>query len=459
MISPRAWGEAARPERIFLWLFLPAACAFCLLTPPFQAPDEPAHLYRAFQVSELRILPASDTTRLGGEIPVQLHRMATELRGAKRNHKADLQLVRSYLRGRLDSENRQFVEFLSALYSPVPYVPQAVGVGLGRILHLPPLALLYLGRLANLACAAGLIYWSLRWIPSYRWSLTLIALTPMFLFLAGSLSADATTLALMFLWVAQIVRLASRPPGVLEVQDKLRIAAISVLLSLSKQVHFIALLALLAVPARRCGGHKRYWSFVGGIAILNGLVLGAWTVLVGGNVDSTGLGRGTAPQQQLAAALSDPLSYVAALLTTLERYWSFYAVSFVGNFGWLDTPLPAWMAWLYLVLLLLVALGDAPEGRGPDLRLRLTSAVVVVSFTLAVMTFFFLYWSPLGVGVVFGVQGRYFLPVAPFVVLTIAMHGRRFREVGLWARPAAAAYLVPLIAVSLILVWMRYYVT
>jgi hypothetical protein len=42
-------------------LFLPFAIVFGLvmtfLTPPFQSPDEPAHFFRAYQVSDFKILP------------------------------------------------------------------------------------------------------------------------------------------------------------------------------------------------------------------------------------------------------------------------------------------------------------------------------------------------------------------------------------------------------------------
>ena len=93
-----------------------------------------------------------------------------------------------------------FVDFRnSALYSPVVYVPQAVGLALGRLARMPLLDVYYLGRLLNLVASVALCYWT-----------ALIALCPMFLFEQASFSADSLTCALAAAFCGAVLRESAR---------------------------------------------------------------------------------------------------------------------------------------------------------------------------------------------------------------------------------------------------------
>ncbi len=76
-----------------------------------------------------------------------------DLRWAKRDRAHDDQVI-------------TFVDFRnSALYSPIAYTPQALGLGLGRVLRLPLLDAYYLGRLLNLVSGVALCYWTATRVP------------------------------------------------------------------------------------------------------------------------------------------------------------------------------------------------------------------------------------------------------------------------------------------------------
>src|SRR5438309_11824115 len=69
----RRW---ARPHRIFPWLALLFGLPLAFLTAPFQAPDEPSHFYRAYQISEGHLLPVYRNHRGGGDLPENLEAVA-----------------------------------------------------------------------------------------------------------------------------------------------------------------------------------------------------------------------------------------------------------------------------------------------------------------------------------------------------------------------------------------------
>ena len=106
--------------------------------------------------------------------------------------------------------------FVASIYSPVAYLPQAAAIAAGRAFGLHPLALMYLGRVANLMVWIALGYAAIRAAPDLGRPLLLLLLMPMSIFQAASLSADATTNGLAALLAAVVWRYATagtRPAG------------------------------------------------------------------------------------------------------------------------------------------------------------------------------------------------------------------------------------------------------
>ena len=121
-----------------------------VIVPPCQTPDELAHYYRAYAVADFRWIAKKSAQSMGDELPQSLQRIAEELTGDipfHPEHKVSVQKIRDYLSIPLDESVKIFVSFpTTALTSPLPYIPQAVGMATGKALHLPPLVFLYLGQ-------------------------------------------------------------------------------------------------------------------------------------------------------------------------------------------------------------------------------------------------------------------------------------------------------------------------
>src|ERR1019366_10641503 len=107
----------------------------------------------------------------------------------------------------------------------------------------------------------------------------------------------------------------------------------------------------------------------------------------------------------------------------------YYATEFVGYYGWLSIPLPPWLVKAYLGLLMVTALAGGTHAR-ITLNDRLVCAGIVAG---SVASIFMLLWVfemkqsylateiiRLGRGVSPGVQGRYFIPIAPILLMAIS---------------------------------------
>jgi uncharacterized membrane protein len=178
--------------------------------PPLQAPDEPNHFLRSLQVSTLHFTPEINNNHLGGTLPSACSDFIQYYGAFIRNNGQKKLVLEDYalgLKQTIDVSQQSFTPFSNtALYAPIAYLPQAIGMAIGTYFQTPPLVLLYLGRLLNLFAWSILVYWSITLLPFNKWLFVLLALLPMSIFQAASLSADTTTNGLSFLLTSVFLR-------------------------------------------------------------------------------------------------------------------------------------------------------------------------------------------------------------------------------------------------------------
>jgi len=480
-----------------LALGLAGGLLLVFVTPPFHVPDEPAHFLRAYQIATAAAAEPGPGGVIGYRLPASLRQLAELCTAGVAFHPGRHLapgLLAAAWRLPLAPERRIFLAAGSlTLYTPVPYLAAAAAVAAGRLLALRPLALLYLARLGNLAAALAVSWLAVRIAPAQRWLLALLALTPMAMFERSSASADALTNALPLLLVSCLLSLVLRrvadpaerqPAGRRSV---LLLLATALLVAAAKGVYFLLdLLVFLVPPVGRAGriapacprprprARAVAGLWAGGLAAAAaGAGISLWVTQ---RFASLGLPRlGVHPEDQLRGVLAAPLHFLGLAAADYVHHLPRYAAGFVGTFGWLDTPLPRPSMVLWGLLLLAAAL----TGGDPALALAAWQRQLAAAITGAVLLLLslsqYVTWTPLGAGFVDGLQGRYFLPVAP--VAAILFYNRRLavREAGGEAggpaaagglpappAPAAAGWLygglsVAFTVLTLLCIWFRYH--
>ena len=155
-VSPHSISELPARFRFLLQcgLLFSFGLIYFLIIPPFQVPDEFHHFYRIVQITGGGIMPEKTMMdgrlAVGGTLPKSVLKISEPFRGT-RALKVTLQGLEnaSQVAGRfsLRDPDRSFVSFPAlALYSPVPYLAQSLGVRLGDSLGLNVLEVFYLGR-------------------------------------------------------------------------------------------------------------------------------------------------------------------------------------------------------------------------------------------------------------------------------------------------------------------------
>jgi len=285
------------------------------------------------------------------------------------------------------------------------------------------------------------------------WSLALITLTPMSVFVAASLSGDGATNALALLVVALVVRMLRAPLRSTGRAEAWCLVCLCALLGLVKPGYQVLAALPLLVPANRFRSATQRWTLVVGALATTLATSLLWQLSIEA-AQPLALGPEADPRAQLAHILAAPVGYAWTLVASAARQAIPYVTGFVGVLGHLDVVLPLPVYAVYPLLLLVLMLADAPDPEALTALRRLSLVVLFGLGMASVLTLAYLGWNPVGASYVIDVQGRYFLPLAP--LLALALPAKRSLPGALvgWAPTVVAA---SGLGVGIVAVVLRYW--
>lgn len=300
-------------------------------------------------------------------------------------------------------------------------VGSVVGMLIGRLLGLGAYPVFYLGRMFSALLFVALVTAAVCIAPIGKGIFIAIAFFPITLSLAGSYSYDGSTIGYSFLFLAALLRALFSPEKV----GRKTIALLTVsaaLLSPCKAIYFLEVGLVLFVPRDRFESHRAAALsklMVAGCAMAAVLAFKFSMVatVAGGSPLSTQ--EGTATNSLFGLAI-DPLRTVALLFRTVDSNIDFYWTTAIGsNLGWIqpDLSMPA----AYMMLYVFALIYSAQQSETDCLRLavgwRILFSSVFVAVSLAVLFSMATAWTSTAAETIGGVQGRYFLPALPLLLL------------------------------------------
>jgi uncharacterized membrane protein len=420
-----------KPQNIFLILATTFGLSFIFTIPPFQVPDEAAHMFRAYELSRLHLKleeknnvfgnylpPAPDNKVTCGYIPSSFDSAQRQFFYLKfqPNNKTNWKSIKEVGSIKLNPEKEKFTEITAGAYSFFGYIPQIPALIIGRILNFNVLALFYLGRIFALAFFILCVWYSIRILPFGQHLFIVLALIPMTMTLAGSYSVDSVTNSLSFLALALIFNLMFQQ-GINFKSKKL--VLLMVLLSLFgvlKIIYFPWIILLLLIPRSAFEKPKYYYSSIVITFLSATLLYFGWQYLISINqITNPNIITKKileTPSYQLHRILDNPPLVFDIISETLKVKGDFYYKSLIGVLGYLDTLLPHRVYGFYYTLLLAVSLLDF--NKRYTLSAYQRGLIILFTFGVFIATIFGMFISD-GIEskqslVVEGVQGRYFIP-------------------------------------------------
>lgn len=308
-----------------------------------------------------------------------------------------------------------------ASYTAIGYLPAAMGLWLGRLMHLPFSLVFELGRWANLIAYCLITFFAIRLIPTKKILLCAIALLPTNLFLAASYSYDPWLTSFLFLAVALVVREICSPDTILRKRTRFALLLVFFMGLGPKAVYFPLIGLLFLLPKSKFVSLRERRHFIISVVVLGCVVVSSFLLpfvaSAGGATTDVRGGADVSSSAQVGFILSNPVGYISTLMSFLANDYLTIAGSngyalFFAYLGQAQAIAP-WLSGLPIVLLLAVALTDVDSLSMRFARIPQAAWVAFLFFVTVclIATALYVSFTPVGLGTINGCQHRYLLPL------------------------------------------------
>ncbi len=476
----RHWLNGINPKLICILFFilcsLPVGICTTLLTPMGQAPDEAAHIGRAAGLLHGAILAVrktdfdnvTKTTEAIAGVKVDSGLWAAAFgTSTYMDHrwvetKDDLDLSET----EAVNHHKEFVTIPNMVpYFPTAYVPAAIGFEIGILTRSSPLHCLIIGRFAMFAAFFAIGIAAL-WLTAYGEAFLLgILLLPMTLFLSGTINQDGLLIGIAVLGCAALTRAAD--------SKKMKWFGLACLVVFSAaKAPYLPMLAVSLLPFREPGFFKRLRDIIiAALPVVIWVGIVAVFVLVPVNKapyypgplylgDRSILLDHSGSAGNLRILLAHPYLLISLPLQTNEQWGIQHFREMIGILGQLQIRFSDGYYQLWAAAGLIALTGVPFSGKLGKINWRdaggtfaFVSALILFSYWLVMMSDY-LAWTNAGENYIDGLQGRYLIPLLPFLLFALpaAREPRGMRQ-ALFALPVMmlGVYDIGLIPLKLVM--------
>ena len=397
-------------EIYLLAVLLVFGAAVCLLLPISGGYDEETHLMRVWQMSDLTFLPNEEKTPFPAvywELSYRRQFIVRTVEAGFWEKYGSLPMdARDYIYGSVDTRS---------VYSPPLLLPQAMVMRfLGRSERLPALPVYYAIRLIGLISYTLLAWLAVRSIPFGKWILAILAASPVAILQASTISADAISNGIAFLFIGGTIAIAN--------QKEIRwkewgwLTLLFFILFFGKvNIVPLAVLPFLIIPPSRFNMRYGYILLFATTAALFAIEVIGWNLLAYSQLHTAP--EGTSPAGQVAFILNNIPEFLSILGGTIRGRWFSYLLDWIAIYGFAYWPVPAWTFYIFaaaLIAALFINNDSIPT------RTRLGLLFVFIASYIGTYILMYVTFNPVGFKSIEGVQGRYFTTVMPLLFVGLA---------------------------------------
>ena len=386
-------------ERIFLICGLLLGTIYCIFLPIGGASDEPAHFWRVYELSEGRLM-SPDGEFIEGPDNIK-------------------DVIKIYNEDGYKLELENFTSVASTNYAPVQgsadnyvtfnYIPQIIGVWLGKLINLPLIPMMYLARIFNMVvCILGL-YFCVKYIPIFKKVIFLVTFFPMTMQQISSVSPDGSIICAGMGIITFVLYARHKLKNRFNVKHYLLLIALSLILIMNKPVYVFLLPIWFWIPK------NKFKSLGAKVGILSSLlaiicILLFTKMILFSNLDNSGM-----PGIQFEFIFRQPLTFLELVFKNIVISPILYIGRAIGyTLEWSEVGLYA----PYIITMFLMFAFLCAERAGTISRsLRIFCFVSFVTILVATTASMFIYVNTPGTTEIWGVHGRYFTPILLLIPL------------------------------------------
>ena len=434
---------APKLETLFLMISIIFGLTFLVIITPMSVPDETTHYEYSFELSNL-IMGKEDYRVVDKE-----YQNYGSFAGHYNISAAYERFVKKINRPlSLDNENVEFNTDIKNFYL-TPFIPQAIGVTLARLLNLNMLKTFYMGRLFNLIFYVVCIYLAVKKAPIHKMLFGVIGTLPIFMQQAASFSYDCFINGLSILLFACVLKWMHQEERI-TIKDFIFVFIVNLLIAPIKVVYGLLSFLFWFVPSEKFGSKR---NKIIGTLIITAPAMYEIAVLVFPlafraikkifeNVFLTiknktvktiyantgdGIEYTYAPNYSedelysFSDVLANPLEAIEITLRTIRyniKIWFYGAFGRTLSGNTLVLPITL----VHSLLVFLIALSFRQESFVEPISFKIVSIVLCAFAGLMMLGGLLISWTPIsqdvieayGGPIIQGVQGRYFSPFLPY---------------------------------------------
>ncbi|HAQ63190.1 MAG TPA: hypothetical protein DCR23_01885 [Ruminococcaceae bacterium] len=403
-------------QTVIFFMVIIAAVSSIIL-PPHTVPDETAHYKTAYAYSNVLMGVSKD--------PASKTLLIRKCDWQNRSSKLSTQkYIKTFTDFEVFTDETELIEVEASFVSTSPfyvYIPQTIGITLGRILHLSKTVTFYLARLLNFVFYIIAFYFALKIIPFGKTAFAVIGLFPIAIQQAMSVSSDVFINAVAFLVAANALSFIYSEKEI-TLKRIVVFLVFSVLLAPCKIVYFALPFMTLLIPKEKLPSKPKRFAvkyLIPAAALITMLAIEFGNIASHMAKETSGTPLSDVPTYSIHYIFSDTEDFVLLVLRTLREYSSFYISSAMSNS--LGSAQISTSSVLTVIFCCLLLLGLVPVKNDAD-RIKvheadkLLAGIIIIGTAALVMLSMFTSWTPSNFDLIQGVQGRYLLPVLPLLI-------------------------------------------
>lgn len=397
---------------VFVGTIFITGLTYSLLIPIGNAPDEASHMNTAYYYS-------NEILHIDNSKGIQMRKCDTE---TFKNNGVSYSEMTTYISRftekcgdtTLVQTDRQPLNVKRYAFT---YIPQALGISVGRILRLNTVLTFYLAKLFNLISYFLLVLLAFKITNKNHLLLYFVASLPMTLQQAGAIAYDSMTLGLSLCVTAIIFELFEG--NVISKKKTVLYVVLCLLLLLCKQCAYIAV-ALLPLMLMLINWLKTKYVFDKD-RILNLILKVIPIVILIYFMTCLVLGRKFNTSSPLYFALN-PMQLLKKVDLSLDKWGVYYfRTLFTGGFGTDELQASQFMNMFYFAFFVyLIFAGRKSELKTLFQRICIWCVCLITTYGLL---YVFQNQTPLEWGYIWGIQGRYFAPVLVLFMYSLSEKG------------------------------------
>lgn len=406
-------------EKIFLTFIIPIGIFYMIFMLPTYAPDESSHIWRAYEISQGNILTKQDDK--GNELGVNIPNILIEAKQETLNSYNKLDEI---LAKPADYENTTNVISTAQAYPFFLYLPAVIVFLIVRICNISIMYGIYIAKLCNFIVFVLGGYYAIKKIPFGKYILMVSMFLPIVLQQAVSLSADSIINTVLFIYIAYTISLVFQKEKITRKQQVLY----------SLLIVFVALAKMAYIPLIGVGFLLIFTKNMTKKEKIT--ILGIGTViciaLVAINYVYTSDLKNPSAEvyyeqanvngiEQIKFILKNPIGFLHVLKNTFLIQGPNYMYQAIGSqLGWLDINVSQTIITAFMFILIFSAMIECNKNSF-SAKQRVYVLLVGIATILLIIVAMYITWTTVGLPYTNGVQGRYFIPVIPLLLLCISM--------------------------------------